>query len=80
MEVNKSLDEVSIITAVLSDVQTQHNSVLTLRAIRLTTQKVIKRTTNEGLGFLTKTLPRLGKSLDKALANHEPLDAIKLGY
>jgi len=34
---------------------------------------------SEGIGFLTKTLPRLGKAFDKALSLHSPLNATELG-
>jgi len=65
---------IQIIAALLSDVQTLHSSVFTPRALRLTTQKVKSRIAREGLSFLTKTLPRLGKSFDKALLGKVPLD------
>jgi hypothetical protein len=35
---------------------------------------------HEGIGFLTKTLPRLGKAFDKALTGHTPLTATALGF
>lgn len=77
----KSQDKtVSLIAALLCDVQTLHSEVFTPRACRLTTQKVIQRHAREGMGFLTKTLPRLAKALDKALAQQDPLDAAKLGF
>jgi len=77
----KSLDPyVEIIASLLSDVQTLHSEVLTKRAIRLTTAKVRKRCAREGLGFLTKTLPRLGKALDRALSGEVSFDSTKLGF
>lgn len=73
---NKSLDLYKqIIAALLSDVQTLHSNVFTPRALRLTTQKVASRISREGLSFLTKTLPRLGKVFDKALLGEVPLDS-----
>lgn len=38
-----------------------------LRSSRLTHRKVMKRYGREGISFLTKSLPRLGKAFDKAL-------------
>jgi hypothetical protein len=52
-----------------------HSEVFTLRSLRLTTLKVTKRIDQEGIGFLTKALPRLGKSLDKALSGAYKLDS-----
>jgi len=81
MVINKSLDMYRhVIDALLCDVQTLHGNVFTPRAARLTTQKVAKRLSREGIGFLTKTLPRLGKALDKALTGQHALDAAKLGF
>jgi hypothetical protein len=64
---NKSLDELELITAVLCDVHTLHGTVFDRTALRCTTQVVRRRVVAEGIGFLTKTLPRLGKFLDKGL-------------
>jgi hypothetical protein len=65
---NKSLDEFKVIAAMLRDANASHGVVFNTRALRLTTLKVAKRLGKEGLGFLTKTLPRLGKNFDQALA------------
>lgn len=80
METIKSLDYLKIITALLCDVQHAHSDVFTTRALKMTLRKVENRTREEGLGFLTKTLPRLAKALDKALAEIEPLDSAKCGF
>jgi hypothetical protein len=81
MEPNKSLDEtVSLIAALLDDIQMSHETVFNCRVRRLTLQQVKKRTRSEGIGFLTKTLPRLGKAFDKALAEVSPLNATDLGF
>lgn len=77
---NKSLDEVEIIAALLLDVHNVHGLVFNTRAYKLTLSKVRSRTRKEGLGFLTKTLPRLGKAFDKALASFAPLNATELGF
>lgn len=76
---NKSLDPyLRIIIALLCDVRKSHSEVFTPRACRLTVQKIEKRCAREGMGFLTKTLPRLGKALDRALSGKVPLDSSKL--
>jgi hypothetical protein len=80
MVLNKSRDEYKLIAALLRDVQTLHSEVLSPRALRLTTQNVEKRLTLEGIGFLTKTLPRLGKALDRALSGEVQLDAASLAF
>jgi len=81
MVVNKSLDPYKqIIAALLSDVQTSHSEVFTPRALRLTTQKVVERITREGQSFLTKTLPRLGKALNRALTGEVMLDAAEVAF
>lgn len=41
---------------------------LNARARKLTCNKIAKRVRDEGVGFLTKVLPRLGKLLDQTLA------------
>lgn len=77
---NKSLDfPLQVITALLSDVQTLHSDVFTPKALKLTVLKVSSRCRQEGVSFLTKTLPRLGKALDRALAEQEPLNCAELG-
>jgi hypothetical protein len=78
---DKSLDQhKQIIAALLSDVQTSHSEVFTPRALKLTTQKVMSRIAREGPSFLTKTLPRLGKALDRALSGEVQLDATSLAF
>lgn len=42
-------------------------------AVRRDIDYVVRRVKHEGIAFLTKTLPSLGKSLDKALASDTPL-------
>ena len=69
MEPNKSLDVMKmIIAALLTDVQKRHDVVFNYRALDLTLKVLDRRLDSEGSGFLTKTLPRLGKALDKCLA------------
>jgi hypothetical protein len=80
METNKSLDEVEIIATLLHDISLMHGAVFNTRAARLTINKVRRRCLKEGLSFLTKTLPKLGKALDKALSTDTPLDCVKLGF
>jgi len=77
---NKSLDESEIIAALLHDVSNAHGLVFNTRSCRLTLKQVSKRIRTEGKSFLTKTLPRLGKAFDKALAGNTSLNAAKLGF
>lgn len=80
-DTEKSLDFlIQVVTALLVDVQTLHSDVFTPHDMDLTREKVITRCRSEGVSFLTKTLPRLGKALDRALTKTEPLDAIALGF
>jgi len=81
MAPKKSLDPYKqIIAALLSDVQTSHSEVFTPRALRLTTLKVVSRLEREGLSFLTKTLPRLGKAFDRALSGEVQFDSAKYAF
>lgn len=83
METNNRTDNQfvePIIAALLRDVQNAHSEVFTPRACRLTTAKAEKRFAREGMGFLTKTLPRLGKALDRALLGDVPLDSASVGF
>jgi hypothetical protein len=79
MESNKSLDEIKLITALLGSVQTLHSEWFDQRSCRLTQRKLVKRYEREGLGFLTKTLPRLGKAFDRALTGEIAFNSIELG-
>lgn len=81
-DTNKSLDnsETIVIESLLCDIQTLHSEVLTPRALRLTVAKLRSRIAREGLGFVTKTLPRLGKALDKCLTGVDIIDSAKLGF
>jgi len=76
----KSLDESKIIAAMLHDVFVVHGTVFNSAARRNTLNKVMKRVASEGMSFLTKTLPRLGKAFDKALAASTKLNAIELRF
>jgi len=81
MDVNKSLDESKLIAAYVRDVLTDaHGLGLEPRSVRLTLDKLAKRLRFEGVGFLTKTLPRLGKAFDKALTHTQKLNATELGF
>jgi len=68
MDTNKSLDEYKVIQHLLYDAHVSGSSYFNARAYRNTCKQVERRTRSEGLGFLTKTLPRLGKHLDQVLA------------
>lgn len=68
MESYKSLeDSYSVIVALLHDVSDDMGDVFNTHNVRRTLKKVRRRLFSEGMGFLTKTLPRLGKALDRAL-------------
>lgn len=72
--------EIRLVEALLHDVHKTHESVFNTRSLRLTLQQVRKRYQAEGLSFLTKTLPRLGKALDKALTCDTPLNCHRLAF
>jgi len=80
MVVNKSLDNIEVIAALLHDVSQQHGLVFNTRSVRLTLNKVKHRLRYEGMGFLTKALPSLGKAFDKAISGTTPLNATKIGF
>jgi len=80
MVFNKSLDEVNVIAALLRDAHASNGEVFNTRALKLTCQKVRKRAREEGIGFLTKTLPHLGKCFDKALTGISRMNARECGF
>jgi len=76
MGYHNSLDDVvNIIAALLLDVHKRHGLVFNKRSLRLTTDVVKRRVLTEGISFLTKTLPKLGKAFDKALSLDSKLTA-----
>jgi hypothetical protein len=79
MALRKSIDPYKqILASLLTDVKRVTREVITPSAYRRTIQKIEKRCAAEGLGFLTKTLPALGKAVDKTLAGIGYLDAAEL--
>lgn len=70
----KSMDHSEVIACLLSDVYTTLGTLVAPRYIRLERRKISRRLQREGIGFLTKSLPRLGKALDRALLGDVPLD------
>lgn len=62
---------IQILAALLNDIQTSFGDVFTPRSLALTLEKAKERCAQEGTGFLTKSLPRLGRALDKALSSSE---------
>jgi len=80
MALNKSLDEIKLIATLLHDVSMTHEEVFNYTACRKTQKWIYKRAASEGIGFLTKTLSRLGKAFDKALSEESPLKASKLRF
>jgi hypothetical protein len=77
---NKSLDENEIIAALLCDAHASNGDVFNTRSLRLTLRKVNHRYRSEGIGFLTKTLPRLGKHFDQVLAGTTKLNCKAYGF
>jgi len=73
-------DEHKLVHALLTDIHMSHGVVFNTRSLKQTCKKVDDRIRFEGLSFLTKTLPRLGKALDKALSGYTTLSATKLGF
>lgn len=81
MDIDKSLDYFKeVIAAMLRDANASHGVVFNTQALRLTTLKVNKRLGTEGVGFLTKTLNRLGKCFDQALAGGKRFDCSSTGF
>jgi len=83
MAPTKSLDdiEIKVIAALLHDIHNRmHGVVFDSIALKNTLRKVLMRTSSEGMGFLTKTLPSLGKAFDKALSLTTPLNAAELRF
>jgi len=66
--------------AQLRDVQTLHSDAISPESLKLTAAKVVSRVSMEGIGFLTKSLPRLGKALDRALSGEVTLNAESEGF
>ncbi len=78
---NKSLDDsYTIIATLLCDVNERCLGVFNTSSLRLTLKKVKKRLDSEGISFLTKTLPRLGKALDRALCENAPLNSTDVAF
>lgn len=73
-------DSINIIAALISDVQQRHGLVFNTRALRLTLRKCESRARAEGIGFFTKSMLRLAKAFDKAIAGHTPLNAADCGF
>lgn len=81
MEPHRCLDDSkNIIAALLLDVHKTHGAVFNYSSFLRTLKKVCKRLSTEGEGFLTKTLPKLAKAFDKALAGQMPLKASDYGF
>jgi hypothetical protein len=78
---HRSLDDKkNIIAALLNDVHMTRGSVFNYSSFRKTLKKVCKRLHAEGEGFLTKSLPRLGKALDRALTGEKPMKAAEVQF
>ena len=70
----------SFIAALLADIHLSLSGVLTERESRLDILKVKHRFENEGISFLTKTLPRFGKAFDRALSGEVSLNSSEHGF
>lgn len=77
---NNSLNELELIVALLRDVQNAHGEVFNTTDLRKTINYVKRRYRAEGLSFLTKALPKLGKAFDKACAGAQPLLAETVNF
>jgi hypothetical protein len=76
---SKSLDVVvNLICQEVHDALASHG--VNTRAITNTCKRVRYRTGTEGLAFLTKSLPKLGKCLDQALSSNTPLTKSQHGW
>lgn len=80
MEYNKSLDEIEIIAALLHDAHSRYGDVFNTRSLRNTLKVLFRRYRQEGLGFLTKTLPRLDKHFIQVLAGTVKLNPTSVGF
>jgi len=69
MASTNSLDEIELIATLLHDVSLARADVFSHTAMEKTVSIVRSRTRSEGISFLTKTLPKLGKMLDIALVD-----------
>jgi len=80
MVLNKSLDELELIAALLHDAHSRFGDVFNTRSLRNTLKMCLRRYRLEGLGFLTKTLPRLGKHFDLVLSGESELNPNSVGF
>lgn len=72
---NNSVDPYKQISiALLCDIQRLHDGSYTKSAFETDKRILCSRLAEEGIGFLTKTLPSLAKALDRALASSSPLE------
>jgi hypothetical protein len=78
MGTNNSLDEFEVIAALIHDVYAMFGDAISITQRVLTIEKVRKRCTAEGISFLAKTLPKLGKAFDKALLGTTMMNAADL--
>lgn len=77
---SKSLEYIEVFNRLLCDVQMLHSNVFTTSDLKKTLNRVHNRFSYEGLGLLTKTLPRLGKALDQALSLAKPFCSTSHGF
>lgn len=77
---NCEFDEVSFIAHVLVDISMMHEEVYNLSHCERDFVFASQRCGVEGIDFLTKVCPALGKALDKALSGGDQFDATALGF
>lgn len=75
--IHNRLGYIEVIAHLLSDVKTSIAGINT-HELDLDLGKVKNRARHEGIGFFTKSLPALGKALDRALLAQRPLDVGRL--
>jgi len=75
-----SLGEVFLTATALRDVCKSHEAMFSTRECEADVKTLFTRCANEGMSFLTKTLPALGKALDKALSGEQPFSCSDLGF
>lgn len=66
-----------VIATIVADVSARYPSIFPHSSSTNTIRKIRKRLRTEGIGFITKTLPHLRKSLDQALSGQVALDPLR---
>lgn len=81
MRTTNDLDPyIQILNLIIQDVQNADDVVFTAQDVSVTLQVVADGCAREGMSFLTKTLPSLGKAIDKALSSQEQILTVPPGF